>query len=201
MEYFVLDAVILLMCFLQWSLPRHFLLLMAWTCGKTDLGMAELFPQCETTLLHIYSRILLFHDIFKSDRIRTNPNLQECLTDGKILLLLYVLNSVCWLPHKLPSCLTFHVTPSPFSTEVWTALPAWCTKEDFSRCCGARNCGLQKRSSQITLEELRYVLPGTRCQVLLERCHLESPNIEFEFSMGLSESHKVVTYILNRNFR
>lgn len=91
--------------------------------------------------------------------------------------------------------------PSPFSAEVWTALPAWSTKKDFSHCCGAGNCGLQKRSSQITLEELRYVQPGTRCQVLLERCHLESPNIEFEFSVGLSESHKVVTYILNRNFR
>lgn len=169
---------------------------MAWT-GTIDVGTLELFPQCETTLLNIYSRVDL-----KSDLIRTNPNSQQHLSDGEVLLLLCVLNSACWLPHMLPSCSTLRVTPSPFSAEVWTALPPWSTKKDFSHCCiGAGNCGLQKRSSQITLEELRYVQPGTRCQVLLERCHLESPNMEFEFIMGLSESHKVVTYILNGNLR
>lgn len=147
-------------------------------------------PRCETTLLYIYYGMYLF---------KTSVHLSQKLKDGsgQTHLVLEPVSSLkfCWLPHKLPSFV--HVSPSMLLP------PHFCRGVNNS--AGATHkkrfllvlwCRSQQERGLWTTERLwlRY------CLLLLACPHLQSSNIESEFSSGLSESHKVVAYILNRNF-
>lgn len=73
----------------------------------------------------------------------------------------------------------------------------------LQRCEQPCRCDAQKKISlSAALRELwtTETLWLRYCLLLLESPHVQSSNIEFEFSSGLSESHKVAAYILNRNF-